>query len=99
MRFRFLRLFAAALVTLGLAAAPALAVSTTVRIAGDTIGGSAVVNTPATAVPGMRCPGSSGAGALDVATAGNWDRQEFVSTILGESHTYANSDYWAFWVN
>ncbi|UGS35389.1 DUF4430 domain-containing protein [Capillimicrobium parvum] len=99
MRYRFLRLFAVALVTLGLAATPALAVSTTVRIAGDTIGGTAVVNTPSANVPGMRCAGSSAAGALDVATAGNWDRQEFVSTILGESHAYAHSDYWAFWVN
>jgi hypothetical protein len=37
------------------------------------------------------------ADALDAATAGNWDRQEFVSTILGESHTFSDSDYWALW--
>jgi len=99
MRYRFLRLFATALATLGLTAAPALAVPATVRIAGDTIGGTAAVNTTATPVPGSGCPGSSAAGALEVATAGNWDRQLYFETILGETHDYSNSDYWAFWVN
>src|SRR5918997_5194575 len=31
------------------------------------------------------------ASALDVATHGNWDRKEFASTILGESHTFAQN--------
>jgi hypothetical protein len=102
MRYLFLRLFAVALVTLGLAAAPALAVPTTVRIAGDDNIGSIVVNTaaaPVTMTDGGPCPGNSAFGALEVATAGNWDHQRFVSEILGESHTYAANDYWAFWIN
>jgi len=37
------------------------------------------------------------ADAIEAATAGNWDRRPFVSTILGESHTFADSDYWALW--
>jgi hypothetical protein len=37
------------------------------------------------------------ADAIEAATGGNWDRQVFVSTILGESHTFADSDYWALW--
>jgi hypothetical protein len=37
------------------------------------------------------------ADAIDVATAGNWDRHEFASTILGESHTFSDNDYWALW--
>jgi hypothetical protein len=98
MRFRFLRLFAVALVTLGIAAAPALAVPATVRIVGDTVNSTTTVQTPAGDVF-AGCPGSSGGGALNVATNGNWDKQMYVSTILGETHDYSNSDYWAFWVN
>ena len=37
------------------------------------------------------------ADALDLATAGNWDRQALVNTIMGETHTFADSDYWALW--
>ncbi len=37
------------------------------------------------------------ADALELATAGNWDRQAFVQTILGESHTFSDNDYWALW--
>src|SRR5690606_5632581 len=101
MRYLFLRLLAATLVILGLAAAPALAVPTTVRIAGDDNIGSIVVNTPAApvAIDDGACPGGSAAGALDVATAGGWDHQRYIQTILGETHEYADSDYWAFWVN
>jgi hypothetical protein len=39
------------------------------------------------------------AGAIEVATAGNWDRQEFVQTIMGERHAFEDSDYWAEWVD
>ncbi|MFN8201972.1 MAG: DUF4430 domain-containing protein [Solirubrobacteraceae bacterium] len=101
MRYTFLRLLVAVSVILGLAAAPALAVPATVRIAGDNNIGSIVVNTPAAPVTinDGACPGGSAAGALDAATAGNWDHQRYVQTILGETHAYANNDYWAFWVN
>jgi len=37
------------------------------------------------------------ADAIEVATGGDWDRQVFVSTILRESHVFADSDYWALW--
>ena len=50
-------------------------------------------------VPGTSCTGDTAGAALDKATNGNWDRQEFVSTILGETHQFANSDYWAEWVD
>lgn len=39
----------------------------------------------------------SAANALDTAVNGNWDHQEFTSTILGETHNFSNSDYWNFW--
>jgi hypothetical protein len=45
------------------------------------------------------CPGNSAAAALDRATAGNWDRMSFTSTILGESHTFTARDSWAEWVS
>ena len=45
------------------------------------------------------CPATSAAAALDAATRGAWDRKSFVSTILGESHTFAANDYWAEWVS
>jgi hypothetical protein len=39
------------------------------------------------------------ADALEAATAGNWDRHTttLVETIMGESHTFMDSDYWALW--
>ena len=49
-------------------------------------------------VPGNNCPGNSVAGAIEKGTNGNWDRQQFASTILGESHTFQNNDYWAEWI-
>jgi hypothetical protein len=45
------------------------------------------------------CPSNSAAAALDLATGGNWDRSQFTSTIMGESHTFAARDYWAEWVS
>jgi len=45
------------------------------------------------------CPADSAGAALDKATAGNWDKQAFTSTILGETHDFSDSDYWAEWVN
>jgi hypothetical protein len=58
-----------------------------------TLGDTPVVLADAT------CPANSAAAALDRATGGNWDRAQFTSTILGESHTFTASDYWAEWVN
>jgi hypothetical protein len=52
-----------------------------------------------TLADGSTCHGNTAAAALDKATAGNWDRMPFVSTILGESHTFTANDYWAEWVS
>jgi len=52
-----------------------------------------------TLADGTTCHGNTAAAALDKATAGNWDRMPFVSTILGESHTFTANDYWAEWVS
>ncbi|HVS28120.1 MAG TPA: hypothetical protein VHE14_01095 [Solirubrobacteraceae bacterium] len=49
-------------------------------------------------VTGGPATGTSAAGAIDLATNGNWDRNCFTSTILGETHTYTMQDYWAFWL-
>ncbi len=56
------------------------------------------------------CPGTSAAGALQLATAGNWSGTWFgnevgysVETIGGESHLFESSSkanyFWSFWVN
>jgi len=45
------------------------------------------------------CPAHTAAAAIEQATGGNWDREQYTSTILGESHTFADSDYWAEWVS
>jgi hypothetical protein len=95
-----------AAVALALAAWPAVAAAAptvTVRVEGQsatllpptkvTLGADPVVLADAT------CPGNSAAAALDKATGGNWDRKQFTSTILGESHTFSANDYWAEWVS
>lgn len=73
-----------------------------------------VVTTNTTAVikdanPEHSCSGTSGAGALDVATGGSWGGTWFGSlgysaeTILGETHAFeegAPANYfWTFWLN
>jgi len=79
---------------------PALAAPTvTVRVEGangtllertTVILGSAQVN---------GCDGDTASAAIEAATHGNWDRQRFTQTILGETHDFSNSDYWAEWLN
>jgi hypothetical protein len=48
---------------------------------------------------GSPCDADTAGAALDAATKGNWDKQEFVSTILGETHSFAANDYWAEWID
>jgi hypothetical protein len=94
------RLLAGILLVLAVSAPSAFATPATVRIEGNTMAGTVVVNTTGSGVPGnATCQPNSAAEALDKATLGNWDRQTYVSTILGESHTYTHNDYWAFWIN
>src|SRR4051794_18011067 len=96
---------ALAVLALLVSAAPALAGPTvTVRVEGQsatllppttvTLG-----DTPVTLADGTTCPSNSAAAALDAGTGGNWDRSPFVSTILGESHTFTARDSWAEWVD
>jgi hypothetical protein len=90
-----------------LACAPALAgtpatVSVRVEGASSTLLGATTVTTTTTPTPAPgNCSGTSAAGALQLATSGNWDHNAFVTTILGETHSWTMSDprYWAFWIN
>jgi hypothetical protein len=45
------------------------------------------------------CPGDTASAAIEAATRGNWDRRQFTQTILGETHDFSNSDYWAEWLD
>jgi hypothetical protein len=100
---RLLGLTVLALALGGPVASATAAPTVTVRVEGEgltllpattvTLGAAPVVLKDAT------CPANSAAAALDLATGGNWDRSQFTSTILGESHTFAARDYWAEWVS
>jgi Domain of unknown function (DUF4430) len=84
--------------TLGVLAPVATAAPATVRIAGDVVAVETAVETTADPA-GPSCPGETAGGAIDKAVAGNWDRNPFVQTIVGETHAYTNNDYWNFWIN
>jgi len=91
--------------TVAALAAPAVAnagATVSVRIEGQTATlleeTTVTLDGTPTPAPG-NCPGDTAAAAIEKATAGNWDHAAFTSTILGESHTFANNDYWAEWVN
>lgn len=95
-----------ALVALSLTAAPALAAAgptVTIRIEGQdaTLLARTQVATSTDPVPVSGCPGTSVAGAIEVATHGNWDHANggFTSSILGETHDFSNNDYWSSWLS
>ena len=86
-----------------LLAAPALAdrtVSVRVEGAAGTLLERTTVTLPDTDSP-LCGPGKQWrvADALEAATGGNWDRHTnaVINTIMGESHTFSDSDYWALW--
>jgi hypothetical protein len=95
-------------------AVPALAApsTVTVRVEGDAVTRVArtTVTTNTTPVskdgdPSHSCPGTSGIGALELATGGDWSGSwsgpgfgYFVQTIKGETHS-GSPDFWSFWVN
>jgi hypothetical protein len=81
-------------------AAPAPAATVSVRVEGQsaTLLPRTTVTPPDQQLAQPDCPPDSAANALDTAVQGNWDHQEFSQTILGETHDFSNSDYWAFWV-
>jgi hypothetical protein len=83
-------------------AVPAHAATVFVRIEGAN--GTLLPRTQVTTSPdpvpgGDHCAGDTVAGAIDVATHGNWDQLSFTQTILGETHKFDNSDYWAEWLD
>jgi hypothetical protein len=95
------KIFVAALVIGALMAAPAHAGPTvTVRVEGQQ---ATLLERKQVTLPDADSP-ICGAGkrwrvadAIEAATNGNWDRQPLTQTILGESHTFSDSDYWALW--
>lgn len=92
----------AGIVVTALLAAPALAGPTvTVRVEGEsaTLLERTQVTLPDTDPPVAGCQKWTVAAAIDAATNGNWDRQQFTSTILGESHSFSRNDYWAEWLD
>lgn len=104
---------AAVVVSLSFAAAASAGpANVTVRVEGQarTLVPEVRVATDASAVsksgkPGESCSGTSVAGALEKATAGDWGGSwsadfdtYFVDTIKGEKHG-GDPDYWTFWVN
>jgi hypothetical protein len=98
-----------ALLALGGLLLPAVAVAApgptvAVRVEGEsqTLLPRTVVTTSTDPVPESGCSGTSVAGAIEVATKGNWDHAQggFTSTILGETHNFSNNnDYWFEWLN
>lgn len=56
-------------------------------------------------VAGHACTGTSAAGALEIATAGNWGGSWFdglgysFERILGESHSFPEPDFFSLWIN
>jgi hypothetical protein len=100
-------LAAASVLALLTASAPAVAgtpatVSVRVEGATSTLLPSTTVTTNNTATPPPgNCQGTTAAGALQLATEGNWDHEEYIRTILGETHEWTMADprYWAVWIN
>jgi hypothetical protein len=107
------KIVVAALVASGLVAAPAGAAgpaNVTVRVEGDAR--TLVAQTPVTTSTtpagkdGKNCSGTSGLGALDRATAGDWGgtyfdsfSSWFVETIKGETHASNEQGFWDLWLN
>jgi hypothetical protein len=56
-------------------------------------------------IPADSCPGTSAAGALDVATGGNWGGTWYekygytVESIEGETYLFSSHDYWEIWID
>lgn len=86
------------------APATASAATATIQIEGElstrvasttwTIGSAAATD------PGSGCPANTVSAAIEAVTAGSWDRQPFITTILGESHGAPSwTSYWSLWVD
>jgi hypothetical protein len=104
---RLCRLVVLALAALAAMALPALAsANVTVRVVGRSAellaatsvslgeGGRDAVGWSGERMP-HRCPNDTAYQALELAVRGEWDRELFATTILGESHTFSpNEEYW-----
>jgi len=105
---RLCRLIALALAALAAMALPALAQATTVtvRVVGRSAellaatsvtlgeGGRDALGWNGEAMP-HRCPNDTAYQALELAVRGEWDRELFAATVLGERHTFSpNEEYW-----
>lgn len=70
---------------------------TTIRTDGRTVNKDGVA--------GHDCTGTSAAGALEIATSGNWGGSWFdglgysVERILGETHAFPEPDFFSLWIN
>jgi len=105
---KILIVLAALMPSTALAAGPA---DVTVRVEGtnDTLLARTAVHTTTTPVvkdgdPSHSCTGTSVAGALELATSGNWSGTwssygYSVDAILGESHPFSSDHYWGEFVN
>jgi hypothetical protein len=67
---------------------------------------TAVVKNNSEGHPEGSCTGTSAAGALELATAGNWSGKWYggtlgyaVESIVGESYPFSGSYFWDFWLN
>lgn len=99
---RRILLTAAGLSALVLPVTAVAAPTVTIRIEGasSTLLEQTTVTLDGTATPPPgNCPGNTVAAVIEKATNGNWDRQAFTSTILGESHTFTQNDYWGEWLS
>jgi hypothetical protein len=100
-------LAAASILSLLTVSAPAIAgtpATVSVRVEGATstlLPLTTVTTNNTTTPPPGNCPGTTAAGALQLATEGNWDHEEYIQTILGETHEWTMADprYWAIWIN
>jgi hypothetical protein len=95
---------AAGIVTAALLASPAAFAgpTVTVRVEGmsSTLLERTRVTLPDVPPPVNGCRAHTAGAAVEVATAGNWDRQMFTETILGETHDFdPEPDYWSEWVD
>ena len=93
----------AAVLLVAFAAAPAHAAPTvTIRIEGEQ--GTLLERTTVTLDPAQvegvsdECPGDTVAGAIEAGTKGEWDRQPYAKTILGETHQFERDDAWSAWI-
>jgi hypothetical protein len=114
MKLRFTAGMVAGLLSLGLVATTAHAAGpadVTVRVEGatQTLASGPVRTTTKPVVKdgnaSHSCTGTSAAGALEAATAGDWTATWFdglgysVDSVKGESHTFATDEYWTLWIN